>query len=211
MITFNAVTLAQVSSLSLHNSIRINGLQAKIWPHFPPYSKSCIGSALNTGKSKLHEVVCCFCAQFSCSFTSDSLQLHGLQHSRPLCPSPTPGVYLNLCLLSQWCHPTISSSVIPFTSSPQSFPTSGVFSNESVVHIRWPKYWSFSFSISPSNEHPGLISFTINWLDLLAVQGTLKSLLQHHSSKASILWCSACFFGPTLTSIHDYWKNHSFD
>ena len=84
-----------------------------------------------------------------------------------------------------------------------------VFSNESTLHIRWPKYWSFSFSISPSNEHPGLISFRMDWLDLLAVQGTLKSLLQHHSSKASILRRSA--FSPTLISIHDHWKNHSLD
>ena len=76
--------------------------------------------------------------------------------------------------------------------------------------IRWPKYWSFSFNICPSNEHSGLISFRMDWLDLLAVQGTLKSLLQHHSSKASILRHSA-FFSPTLTSIHDYWKNHSLD
>ena len=73
------------------------------------------------------------------------------------------------------------------------FPSIRVFSNESVLPIRWPKYWSFSFSISPSNEHPGLISFRMDWLDLLAIQGTLKSLLQHHSSKASILWCSAFF------------------
>ena len=79
----------------------------------------------------------------------------------------------------------------PFSSHLQSFPASGPFSNESVLHIRWPKYWSFSFSISPSNEHPGLISFRRDWLDLLAVQGTLKSLLQHHSSKATILWRSA--------------------
>ena len=86
-----------------------------------------------------------------------------------------------------------------------------VFSNESVLHIRWPKYWSFSFNISPSNEYSGLISVRMDWLDLLAVQGTLKSLLQHHSSKASILWCSAFFIVPTLTSIHDNWKNHSFD
>ena len=85
-----------------------------------------------------------------------------------------------------------------------------VFSNESVLCVSWPKYWSFSFSISPSNEYLGLISFRMDWLDLLAVQGTLKSLLQHHSSKAPILWCSA-FFSPTLTSIYDYWKNHSFD
>ena len=85
------------------------------------------------------------------------------------------------------------------------------FSSESVLCIRWPKYWSFSFSINRSNEYSGLISFRTDWLDLLAVQGTLKSLLQHHSSKASILWCSAFFIVQLLTSIHDYWKNHSFD
>ena len=82
-----------------------------------------------------------------------------------------------------FCRPLLSSI----------FPNIRVFSNESALHIRWPKYWSFSFSISPSNAHPGLISFRMDWLDLLAVQGTLKSLLQHHSSKASILWCSAFF------------------
>ena len=98
----------------------------------------------------------------------------------------------------------------PLLLPPSVFPSIGVFFSESALHIRWPKYWSFSFSISPSNEYPGLISFRISWLDLLAVQGTLKSLLQHHSSKASILWCSA-FFIVQLTSIHDYWKNHSFD
>ena len=86
------------------------------------------------------------------------------------------------------------------------FPNIRVFSNESALCIRWSKYWSSSFNISPSNEHPGLI-FTMAWLDLLAVQGTLKSLLQHHSSKASILRCSAFF----ITSIHDHWKNHSLD
>ena len=86
-----------------------------------------------------------------------------------------------------------------------------VFSNESALHIRWPKYWSFCFIISPSNEYSGLISFRMDWLDLLAVQGTLKSLLQHHSSKSSILRCSAFFNSPTLTSIHDHWKNHSLD
>ena len=91
-------------------------------------------------------------------------------------------------------------------------PSIRVFSNESFLCIRWPKDWSFSFNISPSNEYPGPISFRMDWLDLLAVPRTLKSLLQHHSSKASILWCSAaCFYSPTLTSIHDYWKNHSFD
>ena len=94
---------------------------------------------------------------------------------------------------------------------PLIFPRIRVFSNESALYIRWPKYWSFSFNISPSNEHPGVISFRKDWLDLLTVQGTLKSLLQYHSSKASILQCSAFFCGPTLTSIHDYWKKHSFD
>ena len=93
------------------------------------------------------------------------------------------------------------SSVVPFSSCPQSLPASGFFSNESALCIRWPKYWSFSFSISPSNEHPGLISFRMAWLDLLAVQGTLKSLLQHHSSKASILWRSA-FFTVQLSHPH---------
>ena len=84
-----------------------------------------------------------------------------------------------------------------------------VFSNDSALHIRWPKYWSCSFSISPSNEYSGLISFMMDWLDLLAVQGTLKSLLQHHSSKASLVL--SFLYGPTLTSIHDHWKNHSLD
>ena len=140
------------------------------------------------------------------------------------------------------CHPLLLL--------PPIFPSIRVFSNESGLPIRWPKYWNFSFNISPSNEHPGLISFRMDWLDLLAVQGTPKSLFQHHSSKASILWCSAFFtvqlshpymttgrtialtrqtfvgkvmsllfnrlvlsflYSPTLTSIHDYWKNHSLD
>ena len=124
--------------------------------------------------------------QFSCSVMSGSLRPHGLQYTRPPCPSLTPKVYLNSCPLSKWCHPTISSSVVPFSSCLQS-PSIRGFSNESVLHIRWPKYWTFSFNISPSNEYSGLISFRVDWLDLLAVQGTLKSLLQHHSSKASIL------------------------
>ena len=90
-------------------------------------------------------------------------------------------------------------------------PSIRVFSNESALHMRCPKYWSFSFSISPSNEHPELISFRIDWFDLLAVQGTLKSLLQHYSSKASIFLALSFLHSPTLTSIHDHWKNHSLD
>ena len=123
---------------------------------------------------------------------SDSLRPHELQHARPPCPSPAPRVHPNSCASSWWCHPAISSSVVPFSSCPQSLPAS-VFSNESALHMKWPKFWSFSLSISPSNEHPGLISCRMDWLDLLAVQGTLKSLLQHHSSKASILQHSAFF------------------
>ena len=129
--------------------------------------------------------------QFSCSVVSDSLKPHGLQHARPPCSSPTPGVYSNSCPLGRWCHPTISFSVVPF-SCLQSFPTSGSFQIRQLC-IRWPKSWSFSLNISPSNEHSGLISFRMDWLDLLAVQGTLKSVLQHHNSKASILWCSDFF------------------
>ena len=131
-------------------------------------------------------------SQSSYSAMSNSLQLHGLKHNRLPSPLPSPGVCSNSCPLSQWCHPTISSSVFPFSSHLQSFPGSA-FSNESASHIRWPKYWSFSFNISPSNEYSGLISFRMDWFDLLAVQGTLRSLLHHHSSKASILRCSAFF------------------
>ena len=108
--------------------------------------------------------------QISRSVVSDSLQPHELQHARPPCPSPTPGVHSDSSPSSQWCHPAISSSVVPFSSCPQSLPAS-VFSNESTLPMRWPKYWSFSFSISPSKEHPGLISFRMDWLDLLTVQG----------------------------------------
>ena len=124
---------------------------------------------------------------------SDFLRPHGLQHARPPCLSPTPRVYANSCPSSWRCHPAISFSVIPFSSCLQSFPALGYFSKESVLCIRWPKYWSFSFSISPSNEYSGLISFRMDGLDLLTVQGTLKSLLQNHNSKTSILQCSAFF------------------
>ena len=138
----------------------------------------------------------------SLSVVSDSLRSHESQHARPPCPSlklmyiksVRPSSHLILC------HPLLLLPPIP--------PSIRVFSNESTLCMRWPKYWSFSFSIIPSKEHPELISFRMDWLDLLAVQGTLKSLLQHHSSKASI---QSFLHNPTFTSIHDYWKNHSLD
>ena len=124
---------------------------------------------------------------------SNSLWPHDLQHARPLCPSPTPGIYSNSCPLSQWCHSNHLILCHPLLLPPSIFPSIKVFSNESILHIRWLKYWSFSFNISLSNEYSGLISFRMDWLVFLAIQGTLKSLLQHHSSKASILRHSAFF------------------
>ena len=141
--------------------------------------------------------------QLSHSVVSDSLRPHGLQHAKPLCPSPTPGVYSLISIESVMpfihlilCHPLL----LP----PSIFPSIRVFSNESVLRFRWSKYWSFTFSISPSNEYSGLISFRMGWLDLLAVQGTLKSLLQHHSSKASVLQHSA-FFIVQLSHPYSIW------
>ena len=119
--------------------------------------------------------------QFSRSVMSNSLQPHESQHVRPPCPSPTPRVHSNSRPSSRWCHPAISILCHPLLLLPSIFPSIRVFSNESALHIRWPKYWSFSFSIIPFKEIPGLISFRTDWLDLLAVQGTLKSLLQHCS------------------------------
>ena len=123
---------------------------------------------------------------------SNSLRPHELQHARPpvhhQLPSPLKPMSIELVMPTNHlilCHPLLLL--------PSIFPSIGVFSNESALHIRWPKYWNFSFNISPSNEHPGLISFRMEWLDLLGVQGILKSLLQHHSSKASIPQCSAIF------------------
>ena len=118
---------------------------------------------------------------FSRSVISDSLWPRGLQHTRLPCPSSSPGACSNSCPLSQWCHPTISPSVVPFSSCIQSSPASGSFLMS--LCIRWPKYWSFS--ISPSNEYSGLISLRFDWFDLLAAQETLKSFSQHHSSNWS--------------------------
>ena len=124
---------------------------------------------------------------------SDSLRPHEPQHARPPCPSPTPIVHPNPCPSNQWSHPTISSSIVPFSSYPQSLPASGSFPMSQFLTSGGQSIKSFSFTTSPSSEYSGPISFRIEWFDLLAVQGTLKGLLQHHSSKASILWCSAFF------------------
>ena len=125
---------------------------------------------------------------FSGSVVSGCWRSHALRHTRLPSPSPTPRVSSNSCPLSQWCRPTTSSSVTSFSSGPQSFPASGFFQWVGSSHW-WPKYWNFS--INPSNEYSGLISFRTNWFDLLSFQGTLKS--QHHTSKASVLQCSAFF------------------
>ena len=154
---------------------------------------------------------------FSCSAMFDSLWPHGLQYAR--LPSRSPGAYSNSCPSSQWCHPTISFSVALFSSCHQSFPASGSFlmsrlftscgqsMNRVISSHQVAKYRNFSLSISPSNEYLGLIFFKI---DLLSVQGTLKSLLQHHTEriKASVL---SLLYGSALTSIHDYWGNYTFD
>ena len=138
---------------------------------------------------------------------SNSLWPHGLQHAWLPCPSPTQEIYSNSCPLNQWCHPTISSSVIPFSSCLQSFSASGSFPMSQFFTTGEQSIGVFTFSISPSNEYSELISFRIDWLDLLAVQGTLKSLLQHHNSSISSLHTHTCkttcmmgrFSGQSLT------------
>ena len=178
---FMCLTITLPAPCSPMNNCRVSShLQSLFW------------RSAKTKKSAVSISLAISSVQFSRSVVSNSLWPHKPQHARPPCPSPTPGVHLNPCALSWWCNPTISSSVVPFSSCLQSFPAS-VFSNESAVCIRWPKYWSFSLNISPSNEYPGLISFKMDWLEFLAVQGARKSLFQHHSSRASILRCSAFF------------------
>ena len=135
-------------------------------------------------------------AQFSCAVVSNSLQHHGLPHVRPPCPSPTPGAYSKSCLSSQWCHLTISSSVVPFSSRLLSFPASVSFQRSQFFASGGQ-----STGVSASKEYSGLISLRSDRLDLLAVQGSLKSLLQHHSSKASILWHLAFFI---VQLVHPY-------
>ena len=147
--------------------------------------------------------------QISHSVVSDSLRPHESQHARPPCPTLNSRSSLRLTSIESvmpsshliLCRPLVLLPPIP--------PSIRVFSNESTLYMRWPKYWSFSFSIIPSKEIPGLISFRMDWLDLLAVQGTLNSLLQQFKSiNSSVL---SFLHSPTLTSIHDYWKNHSLD
>ena len=148
---------------------------------------------------------------------SESLWPHEPQHARPPNPSLTPRVYQNPCPLNQWCHPTILSSVIPFSSCPpllflpSIFPSISVFSYELALCIRWPNYWSFNFSISLSSKYSGLISFRIDWFDPLAVQEDSQESSPTPQFKSFNSLVLRLLYGPTLTSIHDYWKNHSFD
>ena len=143
---------------------------------------------------------------------SDSLQSHGLQCARPPCLSPFSRSLLRLMSIESvmpYNHLILCCPLLLLTSI---FPSIMVFSSELALPIRWPKDWNFNVSISPSNEYSGLISFRIDWLDLLAGQGTLRSLLQHHNLKASInSLVLTLIYGPTLTSIREYWKNHSSD
>ena len=147
--------------------------------------------------------------QFSLSVMSDPLWPHESQHTRPPCPSPTPRVHSDSRPSSQWCHPAISSSVVPFSSCPQSLPAS-VFSSESTLRMRWPKDWRFSFSISPSNEYSGLIC-------LNGLVGSPCSPRNFQESSPTSQFKSinslalSFLYSPTLTSMLDYWKNHSFD
>ena len=144
--------------------------------------------------------------QLSRSTLSDSLWPQEFQHTRPPCPIGNSQNLLKLMSIELVMPSNHLILCCPLLLLPSIFPSIRVFSSASALCMRWPKYWSFSFHISPFNEHPGLISFRMDWLDLLAVQGTLKSLLQHHSSKAL-----SFLYNPALTTIHDYWKNHSLD
>ena len=147
-------------------------------------------------------------AQFSCSVVSDSVTSWSAAHEAFMSITNSQSLFKLMSIESVMpSNHLITCRLLLLLSI---FPSIRVFSNESVLHNKWPKYWSFSFSISPSSEYSGLISIRIAQFDLLAVQGTLKSLLQHHSSKPSILWYQF-LYGPTLISIHNYWKNHSFD
>ena len=173
--------------ISLWNSVQ---LHIGVWLFVTPWTVARQASLSITNSQSLLKLMSIDAIQPSHPVLSFSSHLHSF-----LAPGSFPT-----------SNPTISSCSLLLL--PSIFPSIKVFSNESLLEIRWPKYWSFSFS--PCNEYSGLISFRMDCLDLLAVQGTFKSLLQHYSSKASILWHWAFFIVPTLPSIHDYWKNHSF-
>ena len=169
-----------------------------------------IGSQLEQGQQttaqgQIRPTFCSYLLLFSQSVVPDSAIPWTAAHQASLCFTISLSL-LKLTSIESMMPINISSSVAPFSSCLQSFPASGSFPM-CQFGIRWPKYWSFIFSISPSNEYSGLISFTIDWFDLLAVQGTPKSLFQYFSSRASILWHSAFFM---VQPKHDYWKNHSF-
>ena len=179
-----------------------------LWPRISSIFENVLHACV---KNAYYHVLTQFSSvQFSCSVVSNFLQPHESQHARLPCPSPTPRVHSNSCASSRWCHPTVSSTVIPFSSCLQSFPALGSFP-VSQFFASGGQILEFSFSISPFNEYSGLISFRMDCFDLLTLQETLKSLLQHHYSKASILLALNFLYSPTLTSIQDYWKNHSFD
>ena len=152
----------------------------------------------NTRSVQLLSYVWCFVIPLSAAYEA-SLSNTNSWSLLKLMPTESVMSFNHLIL----CHPLLLL--------PSIFPSIRVFSNESILHIRWPKYWSFSFNISPSNEYSSLISFRMDWLDFLAVQATLKSLLQYHSSKSINSSALSFLYSPALTSIHDYWKNHSFD
>ena len=141
---------------------------------------------------------------------SDSLWPHEPQHARPPCLSPTPGVYSNSCPLSRWCLPTISSSVVPF-SHLQSFPATGSFQMSQFFSLGGQSIGVSASASVPPIEHPGLISLRMDWLDILGVQGTLKSLSPIPQFKSINSLALNFLYSPTLTSIHDHWKNHSLD
>ena len=171
------------------------------------------------GRKNMCVCVCvCVCSdmysqslsQFSCSVVSDSLLPHGLEYAWPPCPSPTPGVYPNSCPSSLWCHLTISFSVVPLSSCLQSFPASGSFPMSQFFASGSQSIGSFSFNISPSDEYSGLFSFRIDWLDPCSPRDSQESSPTPQLKNISSLALSS-LYGPTLTSIHDYWENQSFD
>ena len=172
-----------------------------------------LGTSLREGRDPYFGLFCntdglvAVSVQFSSVMSDSTPWTAAHQASLSITNSRSLLKFMSIELVMPSNHLIVCCPLLP----PSIFPSIRIFSNESALRMRWPKYWSFSFNISPSNEHPGLISFRMNWLDLLAVQGTLKSLLQHHSSKASILWHSSFLYRPTLTYTHDYWKNHSLD